>query len=152
MVEPTIRVMKRCGVTVGTGTGTLPVTVAMLAASIPGGASYWNSIRFEKFDIWNSSYGNNGSTEAGQLAVTVGPNAGTGQPPFQVTDHGTTGQRRAAVGFKLGLLERAHFFGTADTTVLFTVTSPAGMGANVIVHATIELMSSSLASPSEALS
>jgi len=143
MVEPTIRVTKKFSITLGVAASPLPVTVAMLSASIPGGLTYWSRVRFEKFDVWSGS-----PDEAAKLSITVGPDASSAQPPFQITDHGTSGQRRSAVGFKLGLLERARFFGTADTTALFTVLAPAGPGVQVFVHTTIELISPALASPS----
>jgi len=142
MIEPTIRVTKKFEVTLRSATTPFSVTVAQLAAGIPGGLSYWNRIRFEKFDIWNDS-----TEPSSLLSLNVFPDSDSAQPPFQLLDHGTAGNRRSGVGFRLGLLERARFYGTADTTVIFTVQQPAGTGTQILVHVTMEMLSPQQTAP-----
>jgi hypothetical protein len=136
MIEPTIRVTKKFEVSLRSATTPWSITVAQLCAGIPGGLTYWNRVRFEKFDIWNNS-ALEGQTQSGPLAISIAPDSTSGQPPFQLVDNGTVGNRRSGVGFRLGLLERARFYGTADTTVIFTVQS----GSSVLVQVTMELLS-----------
>jgi len=91
-------------------------------------------MRVEKIDVWGS--GLDDST----VTLEVVPDSSWDQPPLQLVDAGTPGQRRPAVGVRLGLLDRARWLNTADTTVLCTV-STSSSTATVVIQATVELVS-----------
>lgn len=128
--ERTIKVMKRIQVLVPAAASTVQVTPSFLSAGVPGGLTFWTSMRVDKLDIWGS--------DTDRISVEVLPISGWSQPPFVVNDSGSPGNRRCAVGLRLGLLDRARFFNTSDTTSLATVVREEG---EIIVQATIELIS-----------
>lgn len=133
-VERTIRVMKvvQFSQTVSEG-ASADFSPAEIAAAVPGGLTYWNNFRIERIDAWGTAQAD------ATLSLTLAPQSGWNQPPFTVLDSNTSGQRRPACGVKLGLLDRARFWGPADETTLVTVSqSVAGL---IIVQATIELIS-----------
>lgn len=136
-ITDTIRVNKRIQVTVGSDVtpADIDITPVMLMAGVPGGITYWNRVRFERIDVWGGT-----STSLGMRVMSQ---SGWDQPPLQMSDTGATGASRSAIGFRLGLLDRARFFGTADATVLATVSVPA-TDMDVTIHAVVELMSSTL--------
>jgi len=76
------------------------------------------------------------------LRVTLAADSSWDQPNFQVTDTGTVGNERPRVAFRLGLLDRARWFTTADTTPVCIITGP--VDTNVTIQATIEIISPSL--------
>lgn len=135
MVEQTVKVQKRVEVPITISTGTGTITPADLAAGIPGGATYWSAMRIDRIDIWGEA------TSDGGLTVRLDSQSGWSQPNFTMRDSGTTGHQRPACGFRLGLLDRARFFGTADTTPLCTVSVATMEAYNCVVQASIELVS-----------
>lgn len=135
-IERSIKVTKRIAVITPEGSTdtTLDITPSLLSSGVPGGLTYWNNMRIENLHVW--------AKDGQDVALTVYPQAAWSQPPLSLVDSGTTGQRRAAVGFKLGLLDRARWFGTADTLVLATIAQSTS--SSFVIHATIELMAPSL--------
>jgi hypothetical protein len=127
MVEPTIRLQKRIQFLHSAEAPTV-LTVADFSAAVPGGTTYWNSIRIDRVDVW--------ALDGGQAEVTVSPDSSWNQPPLHLLDIGTAGQRRGAVGFRLGLLDRARFFGVAAADAVCTVG-----GGSLVIQASIELIS-----------
>jgi len=111
-----------------------PITPSILMSTVPGGLTFWNRVRVERIDVWGS--GIDDST----LQVEIVPDVAWNQPSLQLEDVGTPGQRRPAIGVRLGLLDRGRWFGTADTTVIAQV-STSSLTSNIIVQATIELTS-----------
>jgi hypothetical protein len=110
----------------------------MIAAAVPGGSTYWNSIRIQKLMFWGQDFSSTASQSV-PLTVEVTSVSGWSQPPMQYSDQGTGGQKRSTVGFKLGLLDQARYFGPADSTVVATVkTAPT---STVVVRASVELVS-----------
>jgi hypothetical protein len=137
MVERTIKLAKKIRVDASLVAGSLSITPAFLMAGVPGGTSYWNNVQVERIEVFGSDLTAVGST---QLTLTVDPVSAYSQPPFVVSDEGTTGAERARCGVRLGLLDRARWFGTADTTVLATVSASSTTEA-VLVYASIQLIS-----------
>lgn len=139
-VEPTVRFTKRIQVTLPVGSLSLVVTPSLLAAGLPGGLTYWNNIRFERFDL----YGDQASSlsEAGTLSVNLTPSSDWSQPAFELRSEGTVGNVRPSLAFRFGILDRARFFGTADTTNLFQILAPEG--TIVTLQATVEVISPTL--------
>lgn len=128
----TIRVMKRVQLT-QTVTTPFSITPAALALAIPGGLTYWNSFRIERVDVWGTANVDN------TLSVSLPAVSAGSQPPVTYVDTGIAGQRRPMVGFRLGLLDRARFFGVADATVLATVNFSSG--TSLTIQAVLELSS-----------
>lgn len=140
-LDTSIKVVKRIQIRLPYDVSTLgDCTPAILMAGVPGGLTYWNRVRFEKFSIWSNS----SSSGTDTLSVLVATQDDWSQPTVSFTDTGTYGARRAGVAFKLGLLDRARWFSTADATVLFTAKSDTGAAGALIVQATVELLSGSL--------
>jgi hypothetical protein len=138
-VEFSIKVPKRIQLNIPIGTsGNVSVSPSMLSAGVPGGLTYWSRIRVEKIEVWSDATAEGSDL----LEVQVSPDTSWNQPPFAVRDSGTVGNERAHVGFKLGLLDRARWFGTADTTELCVVRS--GPDTACILQASIELISPGL--------
>jgi hypothetical protein len=138
-VEFTIKVPKRIQILVPIGTsGNKSVDTSTLMAGVPGGLTYWSRVRFERFSV----YSDDGATAPTLLQVQISPSSSWNQPPVTFTKSGTVGNIRAAIGFRLGLLDRARYFGTADTTELFVIN--AADGETVVVQASIELTSPGL--------
>jgi hypothetical protein len=142
-VERTIRLTKRVQVSYDSSTeGTTNITPALIMQGVPGGTSFWSSVRFEKFEIYGPASLNLG--KEARLEVLIQSQSSYSQPPFSLADAGTSGNRRPCVAFQLGLLDRARFFGVADTTVLAVVgvqDANAYLAGDVIVQATVELIS-----------
>lgn len=135
-VEFSIKVPKLIQISVPLpSSGNESINPSMLSAGVPGGLTYWNSIRIEKILVYSGDAGE----EASRLTVVVSPQSGWNQPPFQITDAGTVGNERARLGFKLGVLDRARWFGVADTTELCVVAGIAD--STVIIQASVELLS-----------
>lgn len=133
MVEKTIKLSKRVQTSVALGAEGFSITPATLMQQVPGGAAFWSAVQVERIDVYGPD---NGGFE---LTLTVAPQSDWNQPPFSVTDFGTQGNERARCGVRLGLLDRARWFGTADTTVLATV-GGASTGS-VIIQASVNLIS-----------
>jgi len=140
-IERTIKVPKRIQGNHALVAGSFTITPATLAAMIPGGTSYWNSIQVERIDVWGSdgSTGTIGAVSA--LTLSLLPDSGFSQPPFVVTDNGTHGAERARVGVRLGLLDRARWFGVAATTPLATITGDGSPTESVIIQASVIVIS-----------
>jgi hypothetical protein len=136
-VERTIKIAKKLRITAPLVTGSLPITPALLATGVPGGTTYWNSMQVERIDVYGSDQA--GVTPLG-ISLTVQPQSSYAQPPFVVTDEGTYGSERARCGVRLGLLDRARWFGVADTTVLATVDGELATG-DITVYASVNLIS-----------
>jgi len=138
-VEYSIKIPKRIQIQVVLPeSGNHSVTVSELMGGVPGGITYWNRVRFERFDVWSGA----DAASSDVLTVTVSPQNDWSQPVFSVKDSGTVGNTRAKVGFRLGLLDRARYFGTAATTELFVVGGLAT--SEVIIQASVELISPGL--------
>lgn len=118
--------------------GNESISPSMLSAGIPGGLTYWSRIRFESF----RAYAKDVSTGSSELAITVSPQTDWNQPPFSIIDSGTAGNVRPRLGFKLGLLDRSRWFGTADTTELFVVSG--NPDEDIIIQASVVIMSPGL--------
>jgi hypothetical protein len=145
-VQTTVRVTKSVQLSVTSLDAGAPVTVADIAAAVPGGSTYWSRIRVQSVRVWGQSGTSTGSSPAELKALTVATalHSGAGDPVVSWTDQGTLGQRRPFVGFQFGLLEQAHWYGTADTAVLATIVGGYQVGSTngpVIVQAVIELLS-----------
>jgi len=140
-LDSSIRVLKRIQIRLPYDTTTLgDCSPSVLMAGVPGGLTYWNRVRFEKFEVWSNSPASGTDT----LSVLISTQDDWSQPTVSFLDTGTYGERRANIAFKLGLLDRARFFSTADTTVLFTAKSDSSGAGLVVVQATVELLSGSL--------
>lgn len=140
VVTDTIRVTKRIQVSLPVPeTGAALVSPAVLSAGIPGGLTYWRDMRVERLDFW-SDHVITAVVGIDQLTITAAGNSDSGQTVAQYIDSGVPGHRRAHVGFKLGLLQRARFLSTADDTPLASVAYDGG-ASHVIVQATVELAS-----------
>jgi len=136
-VERTVKVAKKLRLDAALVAGSFAITPAALANAVPGGLSYWNSMQVERIDV----YGPDQATLSGAgITLTVQPVSSFSQPPFVVSDDGTFGSERARVGVRLGLLDRARWFGVADTTPLATVSSGLQTSA-IIVYASVQLIS-----------
>jgi hypothetical protein len=141
-VEPTIRITKRVQINVvlSSESGVASLLTANLLAGVPGGNTYWHKFRIERIDLWGDQSTPGDSTNF--LRVTLAADSSWDQPNFQVTDNGTVGNERPRVAFRLGLLDRARWFTTADTTVVCLITGP--VNTNVTIQATVELISPAL--------
>jgi hypothetical protein len=117
------------------------VTMGMLMAGVPGGLTYWNSVRLERVDFWSNSSATSGTDT---LTVAISPVTSWNQPAVEWTDTGVVGQRRAHVGFLPGLLDRARYFNTADNSSICAVGIDTTGEAAVICQAKIELLSNIL--------
>jgi hypothetical protein len=138
-VTDSIRLTKKVQITVPIdGSGIVTLAVSALMAGVPGGLTYWNSFRVERVDFWGDDDFDNKGNES-FLTIIAAQNSAWNQPQFGFSDVGTYGSRRAAVGFRLGLLDRSKYFATAATDNLCTISAP--VGSFVIVQATIELLS-----------
>jgi len=141
--ESTIRVQKLLQFNFQVAAAGANLTVANVAAAIPGGTTYWNSIRIQKLQFWGPDYNAIETLTPGvpSMTVTVPSNSSWSQPPMQFADSGTGGQKRATIGYKLGLLDQARFFGPADTTTLATIKVNSTSTAAVVVQVSVELVS-----------
>jgi hypothetical protein len=138
MVERTIKLAKKVRINALLTAGTLAITPAFLMQGVPGGTSYWNSCQIERIEVYG---GDTASADPSGLTLTVEPVSAYSQPPFSVSDSGTIGAERARCGVRLGLLDRARWFGTADTTTIATVSSAGVVNEPVVVYASIQLVS-----------
>lgn len=109
----------------------------MLSAGIPGGLTFWNSMRIDGIYAYGDSAGAVGDDH--QISIQASNSTSWNQPPFNIRDTGTLGQSRPRVGYRLALLDRARWFGTAATEELCVVNAPAD--SIVTVQATIEIIS-----------
>lgn len=111
--------------------------VSYFTTFIPGGQTYFTTIQFEKFYVWATN-GSNSSVEDtrdfSELQVMVMGNSTWNQPPKEWEDSGVAGKERPRIAFRLGLLDRARFYGVASNDVLFQIGAPEG--SEVIVHFT----------------
>lgn len=140
-LDTSIKVVKRIQISLPYDVTSLgDCTAAVLMAGVPGGLTYWNRVRFERFEIWSNS----SSSGTDTLSVLVNTQDDWSQPTVSFVDTGTYGNRRASIAFKLGLLDRSRWFSTADTTVLFTAKADTGGQGALVVQATVELLSGSL--------
>jgi len=135
-VEYTIRLPKKIQVFAPiTESGNISISPSLLMAGVPGGLTFWSRVRFERFSVYSGASGE----DADLLRIVISPQSGWSQPPVSFTKSGTVGNVRAAIGFRLGLLDRGRFFETADVTELFVVQSAANSTA--VLQASIELIS-----------
>jgi len=136
-VVETIRLTKRIQIILDTpASGSELVTPVVLMTGVPGGLTYWRNCRIERIDVFSNSAPSSVDT----LRVTCAADAAWNQTTSEWVDTGIPGQVRAHVGFRLGLLDRARWFSTADTTPLCAVSVDIGPN-KVIVQATVELQS-----------
>lgn len=141
-VVPTITVTKWIQVVLpidSSGTS-LIVSPSVLSAGVPGGLTFWSTVRFEQFRVYGDQVLS--PEDPGRLRVSLTPNSGWSQPTFDLEDVGTLGRMRPHVGFMLGLLDRARWFNTADTTNLFQIIFDAT--SSITVQAKVTLTSPNL--------
>jgi hypothetical protein len=137
-VEYSIKVSKRIQLQVTVGSsGNFSVDPSMLSAGVPGGLTYWNRMRIDAVYAYGDSAGSAGDDHT--ISIQASNSTDWDQPSFNIRDTGTLGQSRPRVGFRLALLDRARWFGTAGTTELCVVNAPTD--SIVTLQATIELMS-----------
>lgn len=143
-VTSSITVRKTVQVSIDVEAGvTTTLTVADVTGAIPGGQTYWTRVRFDTIKVWGAS------TQAGKegdpLILLLPVDTSWDQPPLEAEDAGVMGQRRPAVGMRLGLLESARWFGTADTTILCRVrqSNVSPSDTQLVIQANLELMSPS---------
>jgi len=99
----------------------LNITPAFIATSFPCGA-FWSRMRIDKISVWGQTLvTNNVPNVSGAIIVDIPADASWNQPPMRFTDDAVQGQSRPRIAFKLGLLDRARFFTSADETVICTV-------------------------------
>jgi hypothetical protein len=137
LVVDTIRLTKRVQISLPTpATGSAIISPAILMTGVPGGVTYWRNCRIERIDIFSNS----APASLDTITVTSAGNDSNGQTIAQWIDTGTPGQERAHVGYRLGLLERARWWNTADNTPLGAVSVDKGPNL-VVVQAVVELES-----------
>jgi hypothetical protein len=141
-----VKVDKTVTIDVGfTANEAFDLTVAKVSAALPGGQTYWNRCRIESVKVWGSASPGTAakSGESTPLIVRLPSDASWSQPISQWEDSGTAGQRRPAVGFQLGLLDRARWFGTSDNHVLCTIVQGIEEGTiqTVVIHVSASWMS-----------
>lgn len=132
-----MKIAKKLRISAPLVASSLDITPAFLATGVPGGTTYWNSMQVERIDVYGPDQA--GGEPLG-ITLTVQPASSYSQPPFVVSDEGTFGSERARCGVRLGLLDRARWFGVADTTVLATVSGPTATG-DITVYASVNLIS-----------
>jgi hypothetical protein len=139
-VQNTVRVNKVCGFNVASTMDPQHIRVTDIAAAVPGGTTYWSRIRIQKITVWADGQvvASSSSSVSTPLTINLLASVNWSQPAMSFTDNGTAGAERAVVGFKLGMLDQARWFGTADNVTLFTISNPADR--QITVHATVELM------------
>jgi len=122
----------------------LNITPTLLASRLPGGTTFWSRIRIEKISVW----GDNGtsetipSTRSGDLFVIIPSDSSWDQPTIEWSDTGVFGVSRPKIAFKLGLLDRARWFGVADETVIAQVGNRVAPGnPAVTIQATVSVIS-----------
>jgi len=130
--------------TVGT-----PITVARIAAAVPGGLTYWTRIRVSSMRIYSQDVLS--AVGEAQISPTLRvdfSSDGVNAPTVSWSDQGTSGQRRAAIAFAPGLRVQSEWFGTSQTTTICNVRLLNGStiltGHSVLVQAVIELLSPNL--------
>jgi hypothetical protein len=141
-IQDTIRIVKRIQITLSqTTTGAVTLRYSDLMAGVPGGLTYWNSVRVERLDFWSMWNGQASNT----IHVTIPTASSWGQPQSEWTDSGVPGKRRAHIGIRFGLIERSRFAGTATTDTLCLVSvdgsSTTEAPSFVTCQAVIELIS-----------
>lgn len=137
VVVDTIKLTKRIQVVVSTPeSGSALISPSVLMAGVPGGLTYWRNCRIERIDIFSNS----APASLDTITVTSAGNDEWNQTVAQWIDTGVPGQARAHVGYRLGLLDRARWFNTADDTPLGAVSVDTGPN-KVIVQAVVELQS-----------
>lgn len=118
------------------GTGMAPVSVADIMSGVPGSTTFWQGVRFEKFMVYG---GDSLGTPGGSIPIQV--NVGSLPGGFlSIRDEGTTGATRPSVGFRLGLVDRATWYGPADVSPLFSVNQTSSLRP-IVVYATVALRS-----------
>jgi len=137
--EPTVKTRKLVQINIDMPeSGNVSISPSMLSAGVIGGLTYWNSMQIEQVRVYSSD----GSTGPTLLTVAISPSSSWSQPPVVFKDTATVGNMRAAIGFHLGLLDRARWFNTAATEELCVVAS--AVGETIIVQALISLISSGI--------
>jgi hypothetical protein len=137
VVTDTIQLTKRIQISFPVpDSGSSIISPVALMAGVPGGVTFWRDCRIERIDVFSNSSSEGTDT----ITVTAAGNASWGQPVSQWIDSGVYGSVRAHVGYRLGLLDRARWFNTADNTPLGAVSSDAG-ASTLIVQAVVELKS-----------
>jgi len=102
-------------------TSKLNITPAFIATSFPGGA-FWSRMRIDKVSVWGQTLVGNGiPAVSGAIIVDIPSDASWNQPPMRFTDDAVQGQSRPRIAFRLGLLDRARFFTSADETIICTI-------------------------------
>lgn len=152
-VQNTVRVMKSIQLDIpNVNTAVKNIRVVDLMASVPGGTTYWNHVRFQGFRIWSGTNlvvtDFNGSAPTPVLRVDC-ENVGANQPSISWTDTGTSGQQRPSIAFQPALGLQSEWFVVASTQTLFSVrilnaTATPVTFSDVTVQAVVELLSPNL--------
>jgi len=125
----------------------VPVTVADLMGSVPGGLTYWAHVRVNLIRAWAPAitYNGNGLADGDSVVLRVDvANDGLDAPTVSWSDSGTGGSQRPRVAYMLGLREQSSWFGVASAQELFRLYVSSSNGCNVIVQANLELLSPNL--------
>lgn len=135
--EFTLRVMKRIELTVSNNEGqTTSISPSILSVGVPGGLTYWSTMRVEKLSFWTTT------VTTGSLNVEVLGDSSWSLPKRVFSDKGAEASQRPKIGLKLGLLDRARFYSTAATSALCAV-GTSEPNIPITVQATVELISGS---------
>jgi hypothetical protein len=125
-------------------TSTFDITPAIISAAVPGGATYWTSMRVNSIAVWGESLVSNVSVPSisGAISLLLPADLTWGQPLRKFTDSGVQGHTRPKLHVRLGALQRMRFFGPADTTVLATI--QGAEGERLTIQFSVELVSSTV--------
>lgn len=110
------------------GPASLDITPAyIMTNAVPGGTTFWNSVRVNKVACWGQSVANASlATAANGIRFDVAGHSDWGQPATRFVDDGVFGQSRPKLAIALGALQRMRYFGPAETDTLVTVTGTPG--------------------------
>jgi len=148
VVQNSIRVTKTVQFNVQAGSTEstqATITPGVISAAVPGGTTYWSKIRIQSVRIWAQTQLGNVSAGNGNTPVLRVDcrDDNVNEPAVSWTDTGTSGQRRPAIAFQLGLREQASWFGTANTQPICSIrltNLPTGT-EEVTVQAVVEILS-----------
>jgi hypothetical protein len=137
--EVTVKIRKLLQINVPIGeSGNVAVSPSMLSAGLVGGLTYWKVLQIDSIRVYSDA-----AAEASNLlTVSISPSSSWAQPNLVIKDSGTVGNERARIGFRLGLLDRARWFGTASTEELFVAS--ASPDETIIVQALVTVISSGI--------
>jgi hypothetical protein len=142
-LNPQIIVIKKFPIFVTqTGATGFDLTYAKVALAVPGGNTYFNTMRVEKVQVWGAATNvGGGGSEGTPLTVTIPAVTSWNQPAEKFVDSGTSGSTRPKIGFKLGLLQASRFMGTSDTQIICNINQAPQLAGEtrIVIHVTVEL-------------